>query len=296
MLTETTYAKVNLALHVRRRREDGYHDLESLFAFVDRGDVLSVTPRADGGLSLTIDGPFAHGLDSGDDNLVLRAARSLQISVCPSNSLGNSGGLGILDSGHLGADLHLVKNLPVASGIGGGSADAAAALRLLNRLWGCNLSDRELCVIGETLGSDIPACVISQSLRVEGRGEALAPIDLPGLSGTPILLVNPGIPLGTAPVFRGWDQVDRGPLDTSSLEAVITNGRNDLEAPARALVPCIGEVLGRLSAAAGVTLARMSGSGATCFALFDSPQACSTAEQALAAEQPTWWLMSGRVR
>ena len=325
MLTETAYAKVNLALHVRRRREDGYHDLESLFAFVDRGDELSANARADGGLSLTISGPFAHGLDSDDDNLVLRAARSLQISVCPeplgwlasqplginvpakpgsrgtyaqrpSTSLGNSAGVGVHSSGKLGANLHLTKNLPVASGIGGGSADAAAALRLLNRLWGCNLTDRALCVIGETLGSDIPACVISQSLRVEGRGEALEPRDLPGLSGMPILLVNPGIPLGTAPVFRGWDQVDRGPLDTSCLEAVISSGRNDLEGPARVLVPEIADVLERLRSTSGATLSRMSGSGATCFALFDSPAACATAEQALAAEYPAWWLMSGMLR
>lgn len=306
MLTETAYAKVNLALHVRRRREDGYHDLESLFAFVDRGDELSATPRADGGLSLTIDGPFGHGLDSGDDNLVLRAAQSLK-SVCPqrnrgtyaqgpSASLGNSGRLEILDSGQHGANLHLTKNLPVASGIGGGSADAAAALRLLNQLWGSNLTDRELCAIGETLGSDIPACVISQSLRVEGRGEALEPLDLPGLSDTPILLVNLGIPLGTAPVFKGWDQVDRGPLDSSSLEAVISSGRNDLEAPARVLVPDIADVLERLRATPGVTLSRMSGSGATCFALFDSAEACATAEQLLAAEQPSWWVMSGMLR
>jgi 4-diphosphocytidyl-2-C-methyl-D-erythritol kinase len=303
VLIETAYAKVNLALHVRRRREDGYHNLESLFAFVDRGDVLSAAPRADGGLSLAIEGPFAQGLDSGADNLVLRAARALQMTVCPesfaqgrSTSLGNSAGLEILDSGHLGADLHLTKNLPVASGIGGGSADAAAALRLLNRLWGCNLSDRDLCTIGETLGSDIPACVISQSLRVEGRGEALEPLDLPGLSGIPILLVNPGIPLGTAPVFRGWDQVDRGPLDTSSLQAVISSGRNDLEAPARALVPEIADVLERLRSTPGVTLSRMSGSGATCFALYDSPAARATAEQALAAAYPAWWVMSGMLR
>ncbi len=306
MLTETAYAKVNLALHVRRRREDGYHDLESLFAFVDRGDELSATPRADGGLSLTIDGPFGHGLDSGDDNLVLRAAQSLT-SVCPqrnrgtyaqgpSASLGNSGRLEILDSGQHGANLHLTKNLPVASGIGGGSADAAAALRLLNQLWGSNLTDRELCAIGETLGSDIPACVISQSLRVEGRGDALEPLDLPGLSDTPILLVNLGIPLGTAPVFKGWDQVDRGPLDSSSLEAVISSGRNDLEAPARVLVPDIADVLERLRATPGVTLSRMSGSGATCCALFDSAEHCAAAEQLLAAERPSWWVMSGMLR
>lgn len=312
VLIETAYAKVNLALHVRRRRGDGYHDLESLFAFVDGGDVLRAERRDDGALTLNIDGPFAVGLDAGPENLVLRAAHSLFLAVCPersggtaaqpsstprpSTSLGSSAGVGVGSAGHLGADLHLTKNLPVASGIGGGSADAAAALRLLNRLWGCNLPDRELCAIGETLGSDIPACVISQTLRVEGRGEALAPLDLPELSGMPILLVNPGIPLGTAPVFKGWDQIDRGPLDTSSLDAVIAQGRNDLEAPARALVPEICVVLERLRAAPGVTLARMSGSGATCFALFESSDACAKAEQMIATRHPEWWAMSGLLR
>lgn len=303
MLTETAYAKVNLALHVRRRREDGYHDLESLFVFVEGGDALRAEPRTDGELRLTIDGLFSEGLDSGPDNLVIRAAKALQLAVCPEHGRGTvsqplpmrrstSGG----NAQRFGTNLHLTKNLPVASGIGGGSADAAAALRLLNRLWDCGLDDRQLCAIAETLGSDIPACVISRTLRVEGRGEALEPLELPGLSGIPILLVNPGIPLGTAPVFRGWDQRDLGPLDTSSLDAIIRQGRNDLEAPARALVPQIGYVLDRLTALPGVMLSRMSGSGATCFALFDSQQACNTAQTTLASEQPGWWIMSGFLR
>ena len=288
MLTETAYAKVNLALHVRRRREDGYHDLESLFVFVEGGDALRAEPREDGELRLTIDGPFSDGLDSGPDNLVIRAAKALQLSVDSSISLENAE--------RFGTNLPLTKNLPVASGIGGGSADAAAALRLLNRLWDCGLDDRQLCAIAETLGSDIPACVISRTLRVEGRGEALAPLDLPGLSGIPILLVNPGIPLGTAPVFKGWDRSDRGALESSSLDAIIRHGRNDLEAPARRLVPEIGDVLDALSAQPGVKLARMSGSGATCFALFDTLEAVEAACGILAAVHPQWWLMSGAVR
>ncbi len=303
MLTETAYAKVNLALHVRRRREDGYHDLESLFVFVEGGDALRAEPRTDGELRLTIDGPFSKGLDSGPDNLVMRAAKALQLAVCAEHGRATvsqplpmrrstSGG----NAQTFGTNLHVTKNLPVASGIGGGSADAAAALRLLNRLWDCGLDDRQLCAIAETLGSDIPACVVSQTLRVEGRGEALEPLQLPGLSGFPILLVNPGIPLGTAPVFRGWDQRDLGPLDTSSLDAIIRQGRNDLEAPARALVPQIGSVLDRLTALPGVMLSRMSGSGATCFALFDSQQACDTAQTTLASEQLGWWTMSGLLR
>lgn len=279
MSTETAYAKVNLALHVRRRRADGFHDIESLFAFVDRGDELRAQARADGRLTLTIDGSFAEGLDRGPDNLVMRAATSL--------ANGRAG---------LGADLFLTKNLPVASGIGGGSADAAAALRLLNRLWGCGLGDTDLCAIAETLGSDIPACVISQTLRVEGRGEALAPLDLPGLTGTAILLVNPGVALSTGPVFRAWDQRDRGVLDTASLDAIVTHGRNDLEPPARGLVPEIGEVVDALNRQSGVVLARMSGSGATCFALFESVDRSHAADAAIRAAHPHWWTMLGGIR
>lgn len=290
MLTETAFAKVNLALHVRRRRADGYHDIESLFAFVDTGDVLQASPRDDGGLTLGIDGPFAAGLDDGPDNLVMRAARALAVS-CE-----HARGEGAQTSPALGADLVLTKNLPVASGIGGGSADAAAALRLLNRIWGCERDDAALCAIAETLGSDIPACVISRTLRVEGRGEALDALDLPGLSGMPILLVNPGIPLGTAPVFNAWDQHDRGALDTASLAAVIDEGRNDLEPPARALVPQIGAVLDVLGLQAGVQLARMSGSGATCFALFGQSEDCEHARQAIARAYPDWWTLCGAVR
>ncbi|WP_238550635.1 4-(cytidine 5'-diphospho)-2-C-methyl-D-erythritol kinase [Blastomonas sp. AAP53] len=309
MLTETAFAKVNLALHVRRRRDDGYHDLESLFVFVDSGDSLRAERRDDGKLTLSIDGPFAAGLDDGPDNLVLRAAHTLKLSACPERSRESfapasaqrpSTSLGNADEGKagfdFGANLYLTKNLPVASGIGGGSADAAAALRLLNRLWGCGLNDRQLCAIAETLGSDIPACVISQTLRVEGRGEALEPLDLPELAGMPILLVNPGIPLGTAPVFKGWDQQDRGPLDSSSLEAIIAHGRNDLESPARTLVPAIGTVLDALSAQPGAIVARMSGSGATCFALFTTSEAADAAQRALAAKYPGWWTLAGSVR
>lgn len=280
MLTETAFAKVNLALHVRRRRGDGYHDIESLFAFVDSGDGLRAQARSDGVLVLHIDGPFAAGLDSGPDNLVIRAATALQ----------HDGNVSA------GADLFLTKNVPVASGIGGGSADAAAALRVLNRLWSCGMDDAALCSIAETLGSDIPACVLSRTLRVEGRGEVLAPLDLPGLAGTSILLANPRIALGTAPVFKGWDQHDRGALDSRSLDAIISHGRNDLEPPARALVPEIGAVLDVLAVQPGILLARMSGSGATCFALFHDPEDTRCAQQAIHRAYPDWWSMCGVVR
>lgn len=309
VLTETAYAKVNLALHVRRRRGDGYHDIESLFAFVDGGDVLRAEGRDDGVVTLSIDGPFAIGLDTGPDNLVLRAADALTQSACaepsrgtyalplaerPSTSLGNSGSAA--NGLSMGADIFLTKKLPVASGIGGGSADAAAALRLLNRLWDCCLDDSALCAIAATLGSDIPACVISRTLRVEGRGELLTPLVLAELTGMPILLVNPAIPLGTAPVFKGWDQHDRGALDTASLESIVSTGRNDLEPSARALVPEIGAVLDVLAVQPGVRLTRMSGSGATCFALFDRTEAAEAARLAIHRAYPDWWTMCGVVR
>lgn len=294
--SETAYAKVNLALHVRRRRGDGYHDIESLFAFVDGGDVLRAEPRTDSLVTLSIDGPFAAGLDNGPGNLVILAAMRLIETLSLARSHAASAMQAISRQTNYGADLYLTKNLPVASGIGGGSADAAAALRLLNRLWGCGLDDGALCAIAETLGSDIPACVVSQTLRVEGRGEALEPLAMPGLTGTPILLVNPGIPLGTAPVFQAWDQHDRGPLDGSSLGAIIACGRNDLEGPARTLVPEIGAVLDVLRGMEGVILARMSGSGATCFALFAQADAAEQARQAIHRAYPKWWWMHGVVR
>lgn len=272
--TETAYAKINLALHVRRRREDGYHDIESLFAFAEDGDVLAATARADGKLTLSIDGPFAQGLDTGADNLVLRAARALQ-DHAPRGA---------------GADIHLVKNLPVASGIGGGSADAAATLRLLARLWSVDIDMRH---IAAALGSDVPACLSSRTLFGTSRGEEIDFRDLGGLSGSPLLLVNPGKGLSTGSVFAGWDRLDRGMLAADSLYALVREGRNDLHPPAAALVPEIDEVLSFLSVQPGVVLARMSGSGATCFALFESVAARNAAAAATAGP---WWCMATRIR
>lgn len=271
---EIAYAKINLALHVRRRRDDGYHDIESLFAFAEEGDVLSATVRDDGVLSLTIGGPFGEGLDAGPDNLVLRAARALKDVA------------GVAT----GAAIHLDKRLPVASGIGGGSADAAAALRLLARLWGI---DQPMHDIAASLGSDVPACLVSRTLMGTGRGEALDLRDINGLAGMPLLLVNPRIGLSTAPVFAEWDKVDRGPLVADTLDDLIAEGRNDLYPPAVALVPQIAEVIRLLNAQPGVRLARMSGSGATCFALFDDP---AYRDDAAAAMPAQWWTLASRVR
>lgn len=279
-LVETAFAKINLALHVRERRADGYHALESLFVFTELGDRLTGRIRADGEIRLEMDGPFGPLLDGGPDNLVIRAARALQ------DHLGDSPG----------ADLRLTKVLPVASGIGGGSADAAAALRLLMRLWNAPMAPQLLERIALSLGSDVPACIGSIPQMVRGRGEILQPQAMEGLSAMPILLVNPGVALSTAQVFRGWDRRDRGPLAAGGLEQLISDGRNDLEPPAMAAAPVIADVLAVLKTCAGLRLARMSGSGATCFALFDTDRQMAEAAAALRAARNGWWVAETRIR
>ena len=274
---ETGYAKLNLALHVRRRRADGYHELETLFAFCADGDELRAEP-ADA-LSLTIDGPFAAGLAADADNLVLRAARALQAASAVT----------------AGAAIRLTKRLPVASGIGGGSADAAAALRLLMRLWSVDPGAERLQAIALALGSDVPACLLSQACRGGGRGETLAPFDPAALAGRPVLLVNPGVATPTGPVFAAWDTIDRGPLAAGDPLAAALAGRNDLEPPARALVPVIGAVASLLAVQPGVVLARMSGSGATCFAVFNDA-AARDAAAAVVAAHPDWWRLATVLR
>jgi 4-diphosphocytidyl-2-C-methyl-D-erythritol kinase len=271
---ETAYAKINLALHVRRRRPDGYHDLESLFAFAVDGDRLWAVPSDI--LTLSISGPFANGLSNGAENLVMRAAVALQVAF------------GI----KTGAALSLEKNLPVASGIGGGSADAAAALRLLCRLWSINKNDPQLINITQNLGADVPACFASETLYGDGKGDALTSVSLPKLSGTPLLLVNPGVALSTARVFARWDGVDRGGLDRDSA----FDGRNDLTAAAIALVPQIGVLLDYLAGLPGVKLSRMSGSGATCFALFESISARDRAAASVQQEMPHAWCLATEIK
>jgi len=271
MIDESAPAKVNLALHVRRRRPDGYHDLETLFAFAAHGDALRVEPApAD---TLAVDGPFADALNGADsaDNLVLRAVRAYR------EALGGPGGYA----------LRLTKNLPVASGIGGGSADAAAALRAAARLNGVAPDDRRLIQAAAGLGADVPACLLGRTALGTGRGDDLVPI--PGAPGTPMLLVNPGIAVSTATVFRGWDGIDRGALPDGPLLARASAGRNDLEPPARATAPVIGAVLDLLTAAPGATLVRMSGSGATCFALFAGT--ADLARPAADARARGWWCL-----
>jgi 4-diphosphocytidyl-2-C-methyl-D-erythritol kinase len=276
--SETAHVKLNLALHVRRRRADGYHDIETLFAFCADGDTIAAGP-ADA-LTLTIDGPFADGLSTGADNLVLRAADALR------RAAGTTAG----------AAIRLTKRLPVASGIGGGSADAAAALRLLGRLWGVAVPGAELHAIAAALGADVPACLASRACRGDARGDALTPVDEATLAGMPALLVNPRVAVPTGPVFAGWDGADRGPLAAGDPLAAALAGRNDLEPPARAIAPAVADAVTLLAAGDGVRLARMSGSGATCFALYASAEARDAAAARIMAARPGWWRLATRLR
>lgn len=272
--SEAAPAKLNLALHVRERMADGYHRLETIFAFAEDGDRLSVSPAKQ--LSLEIAGPFAAGLSAGADNLVLRAAALLS----------EAAGVGE------GAALVLEKKLPVAAGIGGGSADAAAALRLLQRFWN---TDVDLMPIAARLGADVPACLIGKPVRGEGRGDALTAVSDIGLSGRPLLLVNPGVAMPTGPVFAGWDGIDRGALGGGGALPAARAGRNDLEAPAIAIAPVIGELIDWLKRRHGVVLARMSGSGATCFALFDRAEDRDRAADEAARQWPGAWRLASRI-
>ena len=264
-LRETAYAKINLALHVRRRREDGYHELETLFAFVDAGDVF--TARSADRDELTVVGEFASQLTDPFGNIASQALAELP----------RSGGIA----------LTLEKNLPVAAGLGGGSADAGAVFRIVEALHSLPDDWRDRAA---SLGADVPACVESRMCLGHGTGTELSSV-VNDMEGTPVLLVNPRVPLATGPVFAGWDGEDRGPLPRGPASKIAAEGRNDLEAPATSLVPQIAEVLATLRD--GANLARMSGSGATCFALYDSEDARDAAAAAL---PPQWWQMTGKLR
>lgn len=280
--TADASAKLNLFLHVTGRRADGYHLLDSLVAFAEIGDRITAIPAH--GLSLSITGPFAAALAGEDDNLVLRAARLLaEEAGCEP-----------------GAALTLEKNLPVAAGIGGGSADAAATLRALIRLWGLEMAPERLMALGLKLGADVPACLLDRPCRLSGIGEALTP--LPALPALPVLLVNPGLPLSTPAVFRARTG-DYGaaapailPEEPAALLEFLHAQRNDLAEAARALVPQIGTVLARLDALPGCLLARLSGSGPTCLALMRDPESAQAGALALQAMQPDWWVRASRIR
>ncbi len=271
--TEFAPAKVNLTLHVTGRRADGYHLLDSLVVFPQTGDSVSATPASEP--SLTITGPFAEGLESGPDNLVLRAA-----ALCDAPPQA----------------LKLTKNLPVASGIGGGSADAAATLRLLTRLIGATLPGRNEIL---ALGADIPVCLDGRSCRMSGIGEVIDPVTLPEFH---LVLVNPRVAVMTGAVFRGLVSRDNPPMgdlpefaDLNTFVEFLRTCRNDLEQPAIAVQPVIADAIATLADTTGCHLARMSGSGATCFGVFKTAAEAETAVSALRSSHPNWWVSTGRV-
>lgn len=265
-MIETAYAKLNLALHVRGRRADGYHELETLFAFVDVGDRLTAQVAAQDELRTT--GEFAQQLTDPFANIVAKTLHSLPHGP--------------------GWAVTLEKNLPVAAGLGGGSADAGAVFRMVEAHYGL---PADWAARAARLGADVPACVRSVTCIGRATGTELEEI-VSDLSATPVLLVNPRLPLSTGPVFAGWDGQDRGPLPPGSARDMALAGRNDLEASAIALCPAIAEVLAALHQTAPL-LARMSGSGATCFALYDSADA---RDSALAKMNPAWWTLAGALR
>jgi 4-diphosphocytidyl-2-C-methyl-D-erythritol kinase len=272
---ELAPAKVNLALHVTGRRADGMHLLDSLVAFPRLGDLVEAEPAE--GLSLSVDGPFARDLGAGADNLVLRAALLLR----PPGR---------------GAALRLRKSLPVASGLGGGSADAAATLRLLARLWQVPSPEPAETL---ALGADLPVCLAGRPARMRGIGEDLAPVALPSFW---LVLANPGVPLATAAVFAGLAGRSSPPMpappafaDAAGLFAFLADQRNDLEPPAAALAPAVGEAKAALATQPGCRLARMSGSGATCFGLFATEPAALAAAAGIRRAAPAWWVAAAPV-
>jgi 4-diphosphocytidyl-2-C-methyl-D-erythritol kinase len=279
LYTERAPAKVNLTLRVLGRRADGYHDLESLVVFADVGDALTFTPGAT--LALAVSGPTAAAAGEAGDNLVLKAARALGERVADLQ---------------LGA-FALAKRLPVAAGLGGGSADAAAALRLLARTNDIALEDPRLLQAARATGADVPVCLDPRARVMRGIGDILsAPIDLPKLDA---VLVNPGVAVPTKMVFAGLNLARTSaasvasqpwPANMSDLLASLARDRNDLEAPAIELQPVIAELLAVLRNLPGCRLARMSGSGATCFGLFDSRDAAAAAARTLRAGYPDWWI------
>ena len=276
-------AKINLLLHVGNRRPDGYHDLESLVAFAAIGDEIELA--TDNGFSLSVDGPFGEGLEAGEQNLALRAARILADRVGASS----------------GVRIRLTKNVPVAAGLGGGSADAAAVLRGLVCLWNLDPDVEMLRDAAATLGADVPVCLTCAPAWMEGKGERITLVSQ--LPAMPLLLANPGVPVPTASVFGGLRE-RRGlglvrPVapfpDASALVRFLQGTTNDLEAPARAIAPVIGVVLDEMAGLPGLALARMSGSGATCFGLFENESLIVAARTMLRQRHPQWWVVATRL-
>lgn len=267
-------AKVNLYLHITGQRADGYHLLDSVAAFTAFGDTLRFTLSET--LSLTIEGEYGEGLVA-DDNLVLRAARALQSHTgCT-----------------LGASIALIKRIPVGAGLGGGSSDAAAALIGLNCLWDLRLSRAQLAALALPLGSDIPVCLAREPARMQGIGDEVLPVLLnPDVVASGVVLVNPRMSLLTASVYKAFAGALVSPvaLPASIDMSFIAAQHNALEAPAKALLPVVGEMIATLAQTPDCRLARMSGSGATCFALYATSAQAQTAAQGLAQRYPHWWV------
>ncbi len=268
-LTETAYAKINLALHVRARREDGYHEIETLFAFVDAGDRLTARPADKD--TLHVQGEFADALSPPFENLAMRALSQLPRPTP--------------------LEMLLEKKLPVAAGLGGGSADAGAVFRLVREYTGLPDNWHELA---SELGADVPACVDSEMAVGRGTGTALDPVEN-DMAGMAVLLVNPRVELPTGPVFKAWDGEDRGALPSGTAREIARKGRNDLRKPAVSLCPVIADVLDSLNETEP-WMCEMSGSGATCYALYEDHEARDHAAITLAKQHPGWWQLKGSLR
>ncbi len=282
MIQERAPAKINLYLHVGPVRGDGLHEIQSLFVFTEDGDMVTAEDAPD--FSLKVGGPFAGAIADlpAQENLVLKAATLLRDELGVANS----------------AAIVLEKNLPVAAGIGGGSADAAAALRALSKLWRLDIDEQALAALAFRLGADVPACLSGAPVHVSGAGEELAPGPL--LPPIWACLVNPRIEMPTGPIFRDFDAVHSSPIlpplpimdETShaALAAFIENTGNDLQPLAERRAPVIAEIVAMLAGADGALAARMSGSGATCFGLFETKAAAHNAAEA--AQRQGWWAMA----
>lgn len=281
---QKAWAKLNLYLHVVGRRPDGYHLIDSLFIFLDAGDEIAIAESDE--IELIVDGPYSKALGDTNNNLVMLAATRLAEEAHVSR----------------GARISLTKNLPVASGIGGGSADAAATLRGLREFWGLDFSDRDLMRLGLELGADVPSCVGSCPASVSGIGEVVDQVR--GLPDFAVLLVNPLVGLSTAQVFTGLknsgtpfseaNPLAATPADFEHFRTQIGARKNDLEASAIEIEPVIGEVLEEIATTTDCGLARMSGSGATCFGLFEEFEAARRAADDLRRARPDWWISATR--
>jgi 4-diphosphocytidyl-2-C-methyl-D-erythritol kinase len=281
-VAEQAPAKINLDLRVTGRRPDGYHELDSIVTFAAWGDRLTFAPANQ--LTLEVSGPFAAALAEQCDNLVLRAAGRLA------------------DRAHRSPQVRITldKRIPVAAGLGGGSADAAATLRGLCRLWRLELTVADLLPLALELGADVPVCLLSRPARMRGIGERLEPLELPALD---LALANPNQAVPTAEAFAGMDPIRpaRGPdrpmpSDCAGLLAWLAGRGNDLEAPARRLAPAIADLIEALGGQPGCRLARMSGSGATCFGIFEDAPAAARAARTLRRTRPDWWVVSTATR